>query len=478
MLVRLAFSVATAIEPEILIVDEVLSAGDHSFQAKAQQRMQALISHAQAVVVVSHDLVSLTRMCSRILWLDHGRIQHVGPGRRGHSRLHGLHAREFAAAGGVRRMKIFRVGILGFGMIGKVHAYGYATLPFYYDPPPLSARITHVVTSRAETAEKARRLIGADVAATDFRAVTENPDVDIVHVCTPNDRHCEALLSAIAHQKHIYCDKPLVATWDEARQVAAALESYRGTAQMTFQNRFFPATLRAKQLLDEGRLGRVLQFRAAYLHAGSADPNAPARWKLSAAAGGGVIADLASHVLDLVDHLAGPIEAVMAETHTAYAQRPSPEDPSRMVPIDAEDCVLILARLQSGAPGTIEATKIASGDGRRTADGDPWLAGGVAIQSHGSASPGVLRRDCRRSAAGRHARMESDRHRPALPAPRRRVSQPQSGHRLDPRARGLPGQFPPGRRPGACRGTGPRTGHSRAAVDGEHPAIGHRAAHG
>jgi predicted dehydrogenase len=65
--------------------------------------------------------------------------------------------------------------------------------------------------------------------------------------------------------------------------------------------------------------------------------------------------------LDLVDHLAGPIDAVMAETHTAYAQRPAADDPTRRVPIDAEDCVLILARLQSGAPGTIEATKIASG---------------------------------------------------------------------------------------------------------------------
>ena len=258
-------------------------------------------------------------------------------------------------------MKTYRVGILGFGMIGKVHAYGYATLPFYYDPLPLTARITHVVTSRAETAEKARRLLGADVAATDFRAVTENPEIDIVHVCTPNDRHCEALLSAIARQKHIYCDKPLVATWDEARQVAAALQGYRGTAQMTLQYRFFPATLRAKQLIDEGRLGRLLQFRAAYLHAGSADPNAPAKWKLTAAAGGGVIANLASHVLDLVEFLAGPIEAMMAETHTAYAQRPLPGDPSRQVPVDAEDCVLIMARLQEGAPGTIEATKIASG---------------------------------------------------------------------------------------------------------------------
>jgi predicted dehydrogenase len=258
-------------------------------------------------------------------------------------------------------MKTYRVGILGFGMIGKVHAYGYATLPFYYDPPPLSARITHIVTSRPETAEKARQLVGADVAATDFRVVTENPEIDIVHVCTPNHQHGPALLSAIAHQKHIYCDKPLVATWDEARQVTAALSNYHGTAHMTFQCRFFPASMRAKQLIDEGRLGRLLQFRAAYLHAGSADPNAPARWKLTGAAGGGVIADLASHVLDLVEHLAGPIDTLLAETHTAYLQRPLPEDPSRTATIDAEDSVLVVARLLSGAPGTIEATKLATG---------------------------------------------------------------------------------------------------------------------
>ncbi len=78
MLVRLAFSVATAIEPEILIVDEVLSAGDCAFQKKARQRMQALISSAQAVVAVSHDLDSLAQFCTRVVWLDHGRIRKSG----------------------------------------------------------------------------------------------------------------------------------------------------------------------------------------------------------------------------------------------------------------------------------------------------------------------------------------------------------------------------------------------------------------
>ena len=79
MMVRLAFSIATAIEPEILVVDEVLSAGDLSFQSKARDRMRALMSSARAVIVVSHDLTSLEMLCDRVLWLDHGRVRMIGP---------------------------------------------------------------------------------------------------------------------------------------------------------------------------------------------------------------------------------------------------------------------------------------------------------------------------------------------------------------------------------------------------------------
>ncbi len=81
MMVRLAFSIATAIEPEILIVDEVLSAGDMSFQDKALQRMRSLMSTARAVIVVSHDLTNLPLLCDRVLWLDHGRAQLIGPSK-------------------------------------------------------------------------------------------------------------------------------------------------------------------------------------------------------------------------------------------------------------------------------------------------------------------------------------------------------------------------------------------------------------
>ncbi len=253
------------------------------------------------------------------------------------------------------------VGFIGFGFIGKVHAYGYINLPMYYQPLPFRPVLSHVCTSRLETARVGAALIGAPHAVADYREITENPEIDIVHICSPNHLHKDALLSAMAHGKHIYCDKPLTATLAEAEEVAAALPDYHGTAQMTLQNRFFPATMRARQLIDEGFLGKVLEFRCCYLHAGSADPDAPLKWKLSAEAGGGVIADLASHVLDLMHFLLGDYDRLTAATSIAYCERPMQENPQQKVPVDAEDCVMILARMTSGALGNIEATKIATG---------------------------------------------------------------------------------------------------------------------
>jgi predicted dehydrogenase len=225
----------------------------------------------------------------------------------------------------------------------------------------LRARITHICARRQTAAEAGRALVGADKAVTDFREITENPDVDIVHICTPNDRHKEALLSAIRHNKHIYCEKPLVATLAEAEQVRFALRNYQATGQMTLQNRFFPATMRAKQLVAEGFLGQVLEARACYLHSGSADPGAPLKWKLSAQHGGGVIADLGPHIFDFVHFLLGDYEALCALTHIAFRQRPSAEEPDRLVAVDAEDCVMLLTGMKSGAVGNLEATKLATG---------------------------------------------------------------------------------------------------------------------
>ena len=130
-------------------------------------------------------------------------------------------------------MKIYNVGIIGFGFIGKVHAYGYLNLPLFFAQRQFAARISAICTSRLETARLGAAQVGGADAVTDYRAITENPDIDIVNICTPNHLHCEELLSAIAQQKHIYCDKPLTATAQEAEKIQSALQNYRGISQMT-----------------------------------------------------------------------------------------------------------------------------------------------------------------------------------------------------------------------------------------------------
>ena len=251
------------------------------------------------------------------------------------------------------------VAILGYGFIGKVHTFAYRSLPFFYDPPPARIRLVAVCTSRPETAERAKRHGGFEMATTNVADIMSREDVHVVNVCTPNHLHKDQLLAAIRAGKHIYCDKPLTGTLADAEEVAAALPDCAGIGQMTLNNRFAPPAMRAKQMIAEGFVGRVTQFRAGYYHAGSVDPEKPMGWKQLAVAGGGIINDLASHVLDLVDWLIGPIIEVQAESRILYPQRPDKE--GKMVPIEAEDAVAILSRIADGGMGVVEASKIATG---------------------------------------------------------------------------------------------------------------------
>ncbi|MFW6253175.1 MAG: Gfo/Idh/MocA family protein, partial [bacterium] len=269
----------------------------------------------------------------------------------------------------MEKPKHLNVGIIGFGFIGKVHAWSHQNLPWYYTEVPVTTRITHVCTSRPETAAAAKALTGAAVATTDASAVWSDPAVDLVHICTPNNLHAADIRGALGQGKRVYCDKPLTATLAEAEALLqdfpVELERSLG---MTFQWRFFPSTIRAAELVESGALGRILSFRAAYLHAGSADPEAPLKWKLSAAAGGGVIADLASHVFDLLSSLGGELTRVQAQTNIAFETRPpiGARDSDERLRVDAEDYVAALCEARfpgSDAPavGTVEASKIATG---------------------------------------------------------------------------------------------------------------------
>jgi predicted dehydrogenase len=253
------------------------------------------------------------------------------------------------------------VGMLGFGFMGKTHTFAHKTIPFYYSPAPARVSLRVVCTSREETARAAQDVGGYERWTTDESAVIEADDVDVVHVCTPNHLHFDALAAAVRAGKHIYVDKPVTANLDEADRLERMLGGYRGTAQVALQYRFFPATLRARQLVDEDFLGAVTHFRASYLHGGSVDPGRAVNWKSTAAAGGGVIRDLGPHILDLLDWLIGPFEAVNCASRIWAPERPSLERPGQMMKVDVEEAAAMLLRKSDGAFGTLDLSKIATG---------------------------------------------------------------------------------------------------------------------
>jgi predicted dehydrogenase len=253
------------------------------------------------------------------------------------------------------------VGMVGFGFIGRVHACAHRALPFFYDPLPVRTRLVGVCTATEASGRRAVEQAGFEFSTTDHRDLLARDDIQIIHCCTPNDAHHALLMDALRAGRHIYCDKPLTRTLAEAEEVAALARQTKAVHRMTFNYRFIPATMRAKEMMEEGFVGEVFQFRAAYLHAGYTDPNRPLSWRTQRErSGGGAVMDLGVHVFDLMRHLLGDFAEVNARLDTLINERPDPETGGRGL-VDVDDIALIQARAASGAVGALEATRLATG---------------------------------------------------------------------------------------------------------------------
>ena len=254
--------------------------------------------------------------------------------------------------------RILNVGMIGYGFMGKTHTACYRDLPMYYDPPPVTIRLAGVATRHRETAEHAVRQAGYLYGTVDWRKIAEDPDVDVVNICSPNEEHREQVLACLAAGKHVYCEKPLAADAEEAREMAHAARAAGVVHQMVQNYRFVPATMRAKQLCHEGFLGRAYSFRGAYLHSGSSDPSRPLGWKMQR---GGTLHDLGAHVVDLIRHLWGDFDEITARRTVFVPERRASKDSDEMVTVTGDDAAWMLARLKNGAMGTIETSKVATG---------------------------------------------------------------------------------------------------------------------
>lgn len=257
-------------------------------------------------------------------------------------------------------MDEIRVGIIGFGFMGKTHTYGYKTIPLYYSNLPFKIKLVGVCDTVLEVAQQAKETLDFEFATNNPEEIFNRKDIDVIDVCTPNIYHKDAVLKALEAGKHVYCDKPLATSYEETKEITGVLEKYDLITQMALQYRFFPATMRAKELINEGSIGRIMSFRACYLHSGSVDPKKPIGWKQDKKfGGGGVLFDLGSHILDVIYYLLGEYSSIFAKTEVIYPQRPDKN--GNMVDIEADDLALMIVKMKNGGIGSIEASKVATG---------------------------------------------------------------------------------------------------------------------
>ena len=254
-------------------------------------------------------------------------------------------------------MKTIGVGVIGWGFMGRMHTQALRSIALFYPGIDFRVELKCVCARHMENARSAALAAGFERYTDDYRQLLAMDDIDVVSVCTPNDQHEAMVLAAIRAGKHVYVDKPLAVTAESAARMAAAAADAPVMTRMVFNNRYFPATLRAKALVQEGRLGEVLSFSARYLHSGSIDPDKPIGWKQRRQ--GGVLLDLGSHALDLLIWLVGEPKRVFCKTRTLYDARPTPE--GGLERALGEDQVTALLELPCGAVGVMEASKIATG---------------------------------------------------------------------------------------------------------------------
>jgi predicted dehydrogenase len=258
------------------------------------------------------------------------------------------------------------VALVGTGFMGRVHSIAYAILPsFYPDLPPVRRRVVVDVTKGL--ARKGAHQFGYDEWAVDWRSVIERPDIDIVDIVTPNDSHRPIAEFALDHGKHVLCEKPLAVTVEDARLMAEKAARTTTVSMLVFNYRRCAAVLEAKRLIDEGGIGRILNFRGLYLQDWAMPEGTPWTWRFGAAqSGSGALGDIGSHALDIAHYLVGEIDSVAAAAETFVKARPRPGETgaapgSEMAPVDVDDCTIALLRFSNGALGTLEASRFAYG---------------------------------------------------------------------------------------------------------------------
>ncbi|WP_091377127.1 Gfo/Idh/MocA family protein [Geodermatophilus sp. DSM 45219] len=270
-----------------------------------------------------------------------------------------------------RGVRSIGVAVVGFGWMGRAHAQAYARVRHHFPelPVPDLVVVADEVPGRAEGAAEQ---FGFDSPVQDWRAVLGDPRVAAVSITAPNFVHREIGVEMARAGKHVWIEKPVGLTADDARAVAAAVRESGVQSAVGFNYRHAPAVAAARQMIADGEIGAVTHARVRFFSDYAAHPDGALTWRFETARGGsGVLGDLASHAVDMVRHLLGDIASVAADTAVFIGQRARPSGATsghaRAVggepgPVENDDYVSALLRTTSGARVVLEASRVAVGE--------------------------------------------------------------------------------------------------------------------
>jgi predicted dehydrogenase len=263
------------------------------------------------------------------------------------------------------------VGVIGFGWLGQAHSRSLLRIPTLFADRDFDTELVVCGDTLPERRDDAVRSFGFARSTEDWRAVVEDPAVDIVFIAAPNMLHVELVEAAAAAGKHVFCEKPVGGTPEQTVRAEKAARDAGVISGVGYNYRWAPLVRYARQLIADGTLGEITNYRGRFFSMYGSDPLGVLSWRfLVDQAGYGVTTDLMSHSVDLAHMLLGPITRVVGTTETFIKERPvpnsshppgshygrgRPEDPKAAV--TNEDYAGMLCEFASGVRGTFEASR-------------------------------------------------------------------------------------------------------------------------
>ena len=261
--------------------------------------------------------------------------------------------------------KAVRVGLVGHQFMGVAHSNAFRNAGIWYDLP---CRVVMQAVCAKDTEENLAAFackFGWESYETDWHKLVVRDDIDLVSIAAPGTLHKEIALEAARQDKAILCEKPLANPLADAEEMLAAVETANVRTCCGFSYRSTPAQALAKQLVDEGRLGRIYHVHARYAQDWPSDPRFPRVWRFDeSVAGSGSLGDICAHSIDAARFITGlEFTEVVGQLATMIHQRPvNADDPDgEKAPVTVDDVAQFLGKLTGGATACFEATRLAIG---------------------------------------------------------------------------------------------------------------------